>query len=82
MRKYDGGWPNMLEARACWWVDGMRLGSTVSDGGLTACCTRASAEARDKEGGKKRGGGGQIIGWHHNSTRRGCWWLADTANAL
>ena len=44
MRKYDGGWPNMLEARACWWVDGMRLGSTVSDDGLTACCTRASAE--------------------------------------
>ena len=56
MRKYDGGWPNMLEARACWWVDGMRLGSTVSDDGLTACCTRASAEARDKEGGKKGGG--------------------------
>ena len=29
----------------------MRLGSTVLDDGLTACCTRASAKARNKEGG-------------------------------
>ena len=33
----------------------MRLGFTLLDDGLTACCTRASAEARDKEGGKKGG---------------------------
>ena len=51
----------------------MRLGSAELDDGLMACCTRASVEARDKEGGKKGGWsivlGGDVGGWLNNGQR-------------